>query len=171
MSIHCRAGFLVVGGLVMAELPQKPKARKIELFSNFLPSPDQSPFPGLQCMAMSPFDFSPFPSFTPDPTPLQCTKLLLPGLAFDSQPVPVNPLQYHRILKRRVARSKLKPYVRNRDRTYVHESRHKHAVNRLRGPQGKFLSKEELERKQKKKVGRFSAICEEMSPSEEKSQS
>lgn len=150
----------------MAELPHKPKATKIDLFSGFLPTPDQSPFPGFQYMAMSPFDFSPFPTFTPDQTPLQ-RKVLIPSLALDSQPVPVNPLQYHRILKRRVARSKQRPFVRHKEKSYLHESRHRHAVTRLRGPKGKFLSKQELEKQRKK--GRFSAVCEEMDSTEERS--
>ena len=119
-------------------------------------------------MAMSPFDFSPFPSFTPDQTPLQ-RKILLPSLTHDSQPIPVNPLQYNRILKRRIARSKQKPFLRHRTTTYLHESRHRHAVTRLRGPKGKFLSKEELEARQRKRAGRFSAICEEMDSTEERS--
>lgn len=153
----------------MAEQPEKPRATKIDLFGGLVTSPDQSPFPGFQYMALSPFDFSPFPSFTPDQTPLQ-RKVLLPGLSLDSQPVPVNPLQYHRILKRRIARSKQKPFIRNRDKTYMHESRHLHAVTRQRGPKGKFLSKSELENKQKKKrCGRFSAICEKLDSSEEQS--
>lgn len=150
----------------MADLPHKPKAAKIDLFSGFLATPDQSPFPGFQYMAMSPFDFSPFPTFTPDHTPLQ-RKVLIPGLTLDSQPVPVNSLQYHRILKRRVARSKQRPFVRHKGKGYLHESRHMHAVTRLRGPKGKFLSKEELGGLRKR--GRFSAICEEMDSTEERS--
>lgn len=150
----------------MAEAPNKPKAI-IELYPGLLNSPDQSPFPGLPCLGMSPFEFSPFPTFTPDQTPMQ-RKVLLPALNMDAQPIPVNPLQYHRILKRRLARSKQKPFLRNRDRPYLHESRHRHAVMRQRGPKGKFMSKSELEVVSNTRFGRFSALCEAIQSQENK---
>jgi CCAAT-binding transcription factor (CBF-B/NF-YA) subunit B len=65
----------------------------------------------------------------------------------DESPTDVNPKQYHRILKRRESRRKQTGTDVNmytpRKRHYMHESRHKHAKQRKRGPGGRFLSKAE----------------------------
>ena len=66
-------------------------------------------------------------------------------------PTYVNPKQYARILKRRDARRIMDEYFSNKrkkreqNKPYMHESRHKHAMKRPRGPGGRFLTKEELE--------------------------
>lgn len=61
----------------------------------------------------------------------------------------VNPRQFLRIVKRRESRKKATgsdvTMYTPRKRKYLHESRHKHAVGRKRGPGGRFLSKEERE--------------------------
>lgn len=86
---------------------------------------------------------------TPDPT------------VIEDQPTYVNPKQYARILKRRESRKKqtgtdVTSYT-PRKRSYMHESRHKHAMQRRRGPGGRFLSKEErdneINRKETTAVG------------------
>mmetsp|Transcript_12711 Transcript_12711/g.19165 ORF Transcript_12711/g.19165 Transcript_12711/m.19165 type:complete len:311 (+) Transcript_12711:156-1088(+) len=83
----------------------------------------------------------------------------------NSNPTYVNAKQYRRILKRREARAKLEEFFRrqrqikagltgnrsgngsddDKKRTYTHESRHRHAMKRPRGPGGRFLTKDELE--------------------------
>ena len=71
----------------------------------------------------------------------------------EETPFYVNARQYERLLKRRVARQRLEARsgcAPGSRRPYLHESRHKHAMKRPRGPGGRFLKKDELERQRRK---------------------
>merc|ERR1712228_234843 len=74
----------------------------------------------------------------------------------NSQPLYVNPKQYYRILRRREIRTnlrnklirenKVQTLYKVNGRVIKYQSRHHHANKRPRGPGGKFLSKQELDK-------------------------
>lgn len=79
--------------------------------------------------------------------------------ADNEEPLYVNAKQYHRILKRRLARARLEELnrlVRSR-KPYLHESRHRHACSRPRGKGGRFLTADEIEQLKREEAAKAEA--------------
>ena len=80
----------------------------------------------------------------------------MPAGGVEESPLYVNAKQFHRILKRRVARQRLEEQLRLTSKgrkPYLHESRHNHAMRRPRGPGGRFLTAEEVAAIEREKDG------------------
>lgn len=66
------------------------------------------------------------------------------------QPLYVNVKQLEWIRKRKARRDLLDSLMVASENNYLHKSRHLHAMNRLRAPSGRFLTKEETREFQRK---------------------
>lgn len=63
----------------------------------------------------------------------------------------INPKQLYWIKKRKIRRELLDSIMVHQNNNYMHESRHRHAMKRLRAPSGRFLTKEEMAEYKKQK--------------------
>lgn len=96
------------------------------------------------------------PPMQPPQQPVQAPQEEISTSGQEETPLYVNAKQFHRILKRRVARQKLEEQLRLTSKgrkPYLHESRHNHAMRRPRGPGGRFLTADEVAAMEKEKGG------------------
>lgn len=113
--------------------------------------PVQSPAVSAQppSSAMNP----PRPPPRPQAPQQQSPDVPVPAGTAEESPLYVNAKQFHRILKRRMARQKLEEALRLTSKgrkPYLHESRHNHAMRRPRGPGGRFLTADEVQQMEAK---------------------
>eukprot|EP00656_Telonema_subtile_P044531 TRINITY_DN50787_c0_g1_i1.p1 TRINITY_DN50787_c0_g1~~TRINITY_DN50787_c0_g1_i1.p1 ORF type:complete len:306 (+),score=42.99 TRINITY_DN50787_c0_g1_i1:145-1062(+) len=111
----------------MADVPPQPASLNGSFFT--VPNQQDATLPPPQILQM--------PLAAPPPSVRQPNYGQDPSLHPSVQPLFVNPKQYHRILIRRKKRAR----EATKRSPYIHESRHRHAVNRPRNPDGSFVKR------------------------------
>lgn len=133
-------------------MPQGPPMNQQRRMSHVTSPHGQMSQPVMNSMARQ----SVPPPMQAPPQPVQAPQEEITSGAQEEAPLYVNAKQFHRILKRRVARQKLEEQLRLTSKgrkPYLHESRHNHAMRRPRGPGGRFLTADEVAAMEKDSKG------------------
>lgn len=104
--------------------------------------------------------YGPAPIIQPQLMGVTTARVPLPLDISEDEPIYVNAKQYHGILRRRQLRAKMEAQnklIKVR-KPYLHESRHIHALNRVRGSGGRFLSTKKLQQSESNSPSRNQTV-------------